>query len=122
MRSTLCALSLALWTAFSLSCATTGDRTITYPAGLLAEHPEGFYRCYVRLVGVVTFSAPADQFPPFSRKDPLLCDSSGCVYLRDDTQDLTGLAGKKVKVLGYVGVSRFYFTYVEVEEVEEVKE
>jgi len=93
--------------------SATGDYTITYPAGLLSEHPKAYYGCYVRLIGRVTYERPQDLFPPYPG-DPLLCDSSGCIYLHDDTQDLGKFLGKKVKVLGYVRVTTFNFPYVEV--------
>ncbi len=115
-----------LLVAFSIlsfvSCATTKkDYTITYPAGLVAAHPDSFYGCYVRLIGVLTNKRVQDQFPPFGADDPLLCDKSGCIYVHDDTQDLSRFIGKKVKVVGYVRISRFYFPYIEVEKCEVVR-
>jgi hypothetical protein len=76
---------------------------------------------YVQLKGVVTDKRPQDLFPPYPG-DPLLCDSSGCVYLHDDTQDLKKFLGKEVKVLGFGCVNTFNFPYVCVVKIEPVKE
>jgi len=119
MRSILLVLFLSLSTSLFFSCATCKtDCTILYPAKLIAENPDGFYGYYVKLVGRLEFKKVQDQFPPFSSNDPLLCDSSGCIFVHDDTEDLRTYSGKLVKVLGYVKISRFYFPYVEVERIE----
>jgi hypothetical protein len=77
---------------------------------------------YVRLIGTLSRERPQDQFPPFSSEDPVLCDSSGCVYAHDDTKDLKPLIGKRVKIIGYVRVTQFNFPYVEVLKVKELEE
>jgi len=122
VKSTPLMLLGALLTALFFSgCRTaTSDCTITYPAGLIANHPKEFVGCYVRLVGELSLKRPQDQFPPFSLSDPLLCDSSGCIYVHDDTKDLSSYIGKRVKILGYGRVTQFNFPYVEVIEIEEV--
>jgi hypothetical protein len=75
----------------------------------------------VRLVGKVSLERPQDQFPPFSINDVLLCDSSGCIYIYDDTEDLKKFVGKRVKVLGYGRVTKFNFPYIEVIEIKEAE-
>ncbi|SMP11948.1 hypothetical protein SAMN06265339_1005 [Desulfurobacterium pacificum] len=116
-------LLAGLLTIFSFSCATCKDDcTITYPAALIANHPDGFYGYYVKLVGILTYKKVQDQFPPFAADDPLLCDKSGCIYVHDDTEDLGKFIGKKVRVLGYVSISRFYFPYIDVVKIEPVKD
>ena len=121
MKSTPLILLGALLTALSFSCRTTSsDYTITYPAGLIADHPKEFVGCYVKLIGELSFKRPRDQFPPFSLSDPVLCDSSGCVYVHDDTENLEPFIGKKVKILGYGRVTQFNFPYVEVIKIEEL--
>ncbi|TCK02849.1 hypothetical protein [Phorcysia thermohydrogeniphila] len=120
MKSTPLMLLGALLTALSFSCKTaTSDYTITYPAGLIANHPKEFVGCYVKLVGRVSLKRPQDQFPPFSLNDALLCDSSGCIYIHDDTKNLKDFVGKRVKILGYGRVTQFNFPYVEVIEIKE---
>jgi len=105
-------------TLLFLSCApATKDYTIRYPAGLLAEHPKGFRGCYVKVEGVLKRKWPQDQFPPFSSEDPVLCDDSGCVFIHSDTVDLRRYMGKRVKILGYVEVSRFNMTYIDLTEI-----
>jgi len=122
VKSTPLTLLGALLTALSFSCKTgSSDYTITYPAGLIANHPKEFVGCYVRLVGKVSLERPQDQFPPFSINDVLLCDSSGCIYIYDDTEDLKKFVGKRVKVLGYGRVTKFNFPYIEVIEIKEAE-
>ena len=121
MKSTPLMLLGALLTVLSFSCRTaTSDYTITYPAGLISAHPKEFVDCYVRLIGELSFKKPQDLFPPFSLDDPVLCDSSGCVYVHDDTEDLKPYIGKRVKIIGYGRVTQFNFPYVEVIKIEEL--
>ncbi len=105
---------------FAAGCKTTDrDYTITYPAGLLANHPKGYWGCYVRVIGKLTYKRPQDLFPPYPG-DPLVCDSSGCIYVHYDYGDLSKLIGKKVKVVGYVSVTTFNFPYIDAVKVEPV--
>jgi hypothetical protein len=102
-------------------CKTVSkDYTITYPAGLLSEHPKGYWGCYVRVVGRLTYKRPQDLFPPYP-KDPLVCDKSGCIYVHYDYGDLSKLIGRRVKVVGYVEVTKFNFPYIDAVKVEELK-
>ena len=102
------------------SCKTvTGDYTITYHAGLLSNHPKGYLGCYVRVVGKLTYDRPQDLFPPYP-EDPLVCDSSGCIYVHYDYKDISNLIGKRVKVVGYVKVTRFNFPYIDAVKVEQI--
>ena len=123
MKTTLFAGLLILLTLFSLSGCKTArrDYTIQYPAALLAEHPKEYWGSYVKVVGVLKRYRPQDQFPPYSAKDPVVCDSSGCIYVHDDTEDLSKYIGKKVKIIGYVEVTKFNFPYIDVLKIEEKK-
>ncbi|RUM91492.1 MAG: hypothetical protein DSZ26_00495 [Thermovibrio sp.] len=122
MKSTPFLLSVLLLILSSLTgCRTVSkDYTITYPAGLLSEHPKGYLGCYVRVVGRLTYKRPQDLFPPYS-KDPLVCDKSGCIYVHYDYRDLSKLIGRRVKVVGYVEVTEFNFPYIDAVKVEELK-
>ncbi len=97
------------------------DGTIRYPAGLLSEHPKSFSGYYVKVVGKLTFKRTQDLFPPFSEEDALVCDTSGCIYVHDDTEDLKKFKGKLVKVIGYMRATMFNFPYIEVIKIEELK-
>ena len=121
MKSSLLKLFLLLFAVLSVAgCKTAGgDHTITYPAGLLSNHPKGYLGSYVRVVGVLTYKRPQDLFPPYPG-DPLVCDSSGCIYVHYDYGDLSKLIGKKVKVVGYVSVTTFNFPYIDAVKVEPV--
>ncbi len=101
-------------------CKTASkDYTITFPAGLISDHPKAYWDCYVKVVGKLTYKRPQDLFPPYPG-DPLVCDSSGCIYVHYDYGDLSKLIGKKVKVLGYVRVTTFNFPYIDAVKVEPV--
>lgn len=122
MKTTLLTGFLLLLTLFSFSgCkSASGDYTIRYPASLLAEHPKEYWGCYVKVVGVLKYYRPQDQFPPYSAKDPVICDGSGCIYVHDDTEDLSKYIGKRVKIDGYVEVSKFNFSYIDVLKIEDL--
>lgn len=91
--------------------------TITFPAGLISEHPKGYLGCYVKVVGVVKEKGPQDLFPPYPGDLPV-CDNSGCVYVHYDYGDISKFIGKRVKVIGYVRVTTFNFPYIEALRVE----
>ena len=114
-------LLLLLGLSFLTGCKTASrDYTITYPAGLLSEHPKGYWGCYVKVVGTLTNKRPQDLFPPYPG-DPLVCDKSGCIYVHYDFGDLSKLIGKRVKVVGYVKATQFNFPYIDAVEVEKVR-
>lgn len=98
-----------------------GDYTITYPAGLISEHPKGFLGCYVKVEGVLTDKRPQDLFPPYPG-DLLVCDNSGCVYVHYDYGELSKYLGKRVKVVGYGAVTTFNFPYIDAVKVEPLEE
>jgi len=103
-------------------CKTVArDYTITYPAGLISEHPKGFLGYYVRVIGILTEKRPQDLFPPYPG-DPLVCDNSGCVYVHYDYGDISKYLGKKVKVIGYVSVTTFNFPYIDAVKVVPLEE
>ncbi len=99
-----------------LGCATA-NKPVYDQAGVVERFPKSYLGSYVELVGTVTDKRPQDLFPPYPG-DPLLCDSSGCIYIHDDTEDLNKFLGKKVKVLGFVKVDTFNFPYVDVIKIE----
>lgn len=115
-------LLLLITSSALTSCKTVStDRTITYPAYLITENPKAYLGCYVKVIGKLTFKRPQDLFPPYPG-DPLVCDSSGCVYVHDDYQDIKKYVGKRVKVLGYVKVNTFNFPYIDVLKVVPLEE
>jgi len=114
---------VALLTTLFLNCAPARkDYTIKYPAYLIAEHPKSFWECYVKVIGVLEERRLQDQVPPLSGKDLVICDKTGCVYVHSDIFDLSDYIGKRVKVLGFVEVSRFNTAYIDVLEIKVLNE